>query len=287
MTGKRSAVVTGAGSGIGACITTRLAESGWDVFAVARAPEQLDLLAAINNVRAMRADIRSDDDVNLLAGTVAEHTDYLHALVNCAGVLVAGTVGATPVRLWETAVETNFLGTLRVTQALLPLLAHPNGRIVTMSSIAASVTVSPQGPYAASKAALEIAMEALGQDLVASGARVTIVQPGVVATPIHASAPVGSDTLDTHTLRLGLRLGAFVRSQLRSDPTTPAYVADRVVEILASPSPPFRAIVGTDAIAMANGRKRSADTDWVDWWGRADDASWREDFQLRTGLAAP
>ena len=287
MTGPRTAVVTGAGSGIGACVTERLALEGWEVHAVARTPEHLDRLGAGGNVHPVHADIRSDCDVARLVEHVAARTERLDALVNGAGVLVAGTVGATPVDVWDAAVQTNFLGTLRVTQGLLGLLAHRGGRIVTLSSVAASVSVSPQGPYAASKAALEVAMETLAQDLASCGARVTILQPGIVATAIHERFPQGSETLDADGLRLGLRLASFVRSQLRDHPTTPEQVADRVVQVIDDADPPLRATIGSDAFSLAAGRSRSSDTEWSDWWGNADDTSWRDGFLVRTGMAAP
>lgn len=286
MTDTRAAVVTGAGSGIGAGIVTHLATIGWEVFAVARSADQLDDLGRLSNVHPVRADVRSDADIAEVLDIVSAGHERLDALINSAGILVAGTIAATPMKVWESAIETNFLGTLRVTQALLPRLRHPAGRIVTISSVAVTAPVSPQGPYAASKAALEVALETLAQELVPVGARVTVVQPGVVATPMHRSLPEGANTLDGDALRLGLRLAAFVKSQLRRA-TTVDEVVQSVVGILAHPDPPFRVTVGTDAAALAHHRAISDHRDWVRWWGGSDDADWLAQFPARTGLAAP
>ena len=282
----RRAVVTGAGSGIGAAITRQLAAQGWQVIGTARSESGAAELHRTPNVVGVRADIRTEEGARALADRVRTDGGRLDALVNNAGILVAGTVGGSPPEVWEEAMATNFFGTLRVTRALLPALTRGQGRIVAISSVACDVTASPQGPYTASKAALEQAMEALDQELVPTGARVTILRLGIVPTPIHRH-PVGADVLDPTGRRLGGRLAAVVRGQLAGSPTQPADVGVAVSKLLSDPAPPLRVTLGEDAHALLKARSRAADRDWSQWWATEDDAAWQAGFEEKTGLAPP
>jgi NAD(P)-dependent dehydrogenase (short-subunit alcohol dehydrogenase family) len=282
----RRAVVTGAGSGIGAAITSQLAAQGWQVIGTARSQSGVAELQQLPNVVGVRADIRTEEGAGALADRVRALGGQLDALVNNAGILAAGTVGGSPPEVWEQAMATNFFGTLRVTRALLPALTGSQGRIVAISSVACDVTASPQGPYTASKAALEQAMQALDQELVTTGVRVTILRLGIVPTPIHRH-PVGADALDPTGRRLGARLAAVVRGQLAGSPTRPADVGVAVSQLLSDPAPPLRVTLGEDAHALLRARSRATDRDWARWWATEDDAAWRAGFQERTGLAPP
>ena len=115
----RTAVVTGASSGIGAATARRLVKDGYEVIAAARREDRLAALAQETGVRAARLDVTDADSVAEFAATVGE----LDVLVNNAG----GAFGADPVATgsvadWQAMFDVNVLGTLRVTQALLPKL---------------------------------------------------------------------------------------------------------------------------------------------------------------------
>lgn len=281
-----TAVVTGAGSGIGHAFVTRLADDGYDVFAFARRTDHLDVLDRVDRVTAVRVDIRDAVDVDAAARLVGDHTDRVDVLVNSAGILAAGTASTSPVELWRDAFDTNVIGTLRVTQALLPRLRHDRARIIVISSVAAAATVSPQAPYAASKAALERTFEALAQELHMSQARVMIVQPGIVPTPIHGRLPAGLDTLAVDERRFAARLGSFVRAQLPTA-TTPAGLVDDVLAVAATADPPLILPIGDDGVALTARRRSVDDTDWVRWWGQLDDGAWAAGFEAMTGVPAP
>jgi NADP-dependent 3-hydroxy acid dehydrogenase YdfG len=129
------AVVTGASSGIGTATARRLAAEGYEVVAAARRRERLDELAASTpGVRAAPLDVTSPDSVAALAADL----DDIAVLVNNAG----GAVGIEPIERadpadWQTMYDTNVLGVLRVTQALLPALERgAGGHVVVTGSIA-------------------------------------------------------------------------------------------------------------------------------------------------------
>jgi NADP-dependent 3-hydroxy acid dehydrogenase YdfG len=145
----RTAVVTGASSGIGAATARRLVKDGYEVIAAARREDRLAALARETGVRPARLDVTDEESVRTFAATLTE----LDMLVNNAG----GAFGADPVPTadpadWQAMFEVNVVGTLRVTQALLPLLqAGPGGTIVNLTSTAAYVNYEGGGGYSAAK----------------------------------------------------------------------------------------------------------------------------------------
>ncbi|MCU1431881.1 MAG: short-chain alcohol dehydrogenase [Actinotalea sp.] len=181
--GTLRAVVTGASSGIGAATVRRLRSAGWDVVAVARRADRLQELASQTGAVPVVADVTSDDDVARLAAAVVAD-GRVHALVNNAG----GAVGADPVAGgavadWEAMYAVNVLGTLRVTQALLPALeASGRGDVVVLTSTAAHDTYPGGGGYVAAKHAQRAIATTLRLELVGRPVRVIEVAPGMVRT---------------------------------------------------------------------------------------------------------
>ena len=175
------AVVTGASSGIGAATARRLAAEGFEVVAAARRIDRLaELAASTAGVRAVPLDVTSADSVDALA----ESLDDVAVLINNAG----GAIGVEPVEQadpadWQRMYDTNVLGVLRVTQALLPALERGDGgHIVITGSIAGHVVYEGGGGYAAAKHAASAVAETLRLELNGRPVRVTEVAPGMVRT---------------------------------------------------------------------------------------------------------
>jgi NADP-dependent 3-hydroxy acid dehydrogenase YdfG len=175
------AVVTGASSGIGAATARRLAAEGFSVVAAARRRDRLDeLAAAVPGVRAMVLDVTSAESVAALAASV----DDVAVLVNNAG----GALGMEPVAAadpadWLRMYETNVLGAMRVTQALLPALERGDGgHIVLVGSTAGRSVYEGGGGYTAAKHAAAAMVETLRLELNGRPVRVTEVAPGMVHT---------------------------------------------------------------------------------------------------------
>jgi len=181
MTGRGTAVVTGASSGIGAATARRLAAEGYEVVAAARRRERLDSLASsAPGIRAVTLDVTSPSSVAELASSLSD----VAVLVNNAG----GAVGVEPVEAadpadWQAMYDTNVLGVLRVTQALLPLLERgAGGHIVVTGSIAGHLVYEGGAGYTAAKHAASAVVETLRLELNGRPIRVTEVAPGMVAT---------------------------------------------------------------------------------------------------------
>jgi NADP-dependent 3-hydroxy acid dehydrogenase YdfG len=177
---RRRAVVTGASSGIGAATARRLAKAGFEVVAVARREDRLVRIAEETGGRALTVDVTDAAAVGEMAAVVG----LCDVLVNNAG----GAWGADPVAdgdpaEWRRMFEVNVLGTLHVTQALLPLLrAGDGGTIVNITSTAAYVNYEGGAGYSAAKHAQHALTETLRLELCGQPVRVIEIQPGMVRT---------------------------------------------------------------------------------------------------------
>lgn len=181
---RRVAVVTGASSGIGEATARVLAAQGFHVVAVARRSERIGALAAEIGGTAVAADVTDDGSVAALSDQLERLGGPVSVLVNNAG----GAKGLEPVAdadldHWRWMWETNVLGTLRVTRALLPgLIASGDGLIVTVTSIAALETYDGGSGYTAAKHAQGALHRTLRGELLGQPVRLTEIAPGAVET---------------------------------------------------------------------------------------------------------
>jgi len=176
----RTALVTGASSGIGAATSRSLAAAGFQVVAAARRLERCEEIAREVDGRAIQLDVTDPGSVAALAGALPE----LSVLVNNAG----GALGLEPVadadeENWRRMYETNLIGVMRVTKALLPALERSgNGHIVVMGSSAGREVYEGGGGYTAAKHAANALSRTLRLELLGKPIRVTEIAPGLVAT---------------------------------------------------------------------------------------------------------
>lgn len=175
------AVVTGASSGIGAATARRLAAEGFSVVAAARRRERLEALAAaVPGIEPATLDVTSAESVAALASSL----DDVAVLVNDAG----GAIGVEQVAAadpadWLAMYETNVLGAMRVTQALLPALERGSGgHVVLVGSTAGRWVYEGGGGYTAAKHAAAAMVQTLRLELNGKPVRVTEIAPGMVHT---------------------------------------------------------------------------------------------------------
>jgi NADP-dependent 3-hydroxy acid dehydrogenase YdfG len=177
---RKVAVVTGASSGIGEATAKSLAQQGFHVVAVARRADRIEALARDIGGTAIVTDVTDDAAVDALAAQL----DRVDVLVNNAG----GARGLAPVadsdlEHWRWMWETNVLGTLRVTKALMPaLIASGDGLIITVTSIAALETYDNGAGYTAAKHAQGALHRTLRGELLGKPVRLTEIAPGAVET---------------------------------------------------------------------------------------------------------
>jgi NADP-dependent 3-hydroxy acid dehydrogenase YdfG len=177
----KTAVVTGASSGIGAATARALAEAGWQVFAGARREDRLHEVTDPIGATAIPLDVTDPASVETFAARLPE---AIHLLVNNAG----GAQGVEKVEAalddkWRWMWETNVLGTMRVTRALLPRLrASGDGHIINVGSIAGFETYIGGAGYTGAKHAERALTRTLRLELNGEPIRVTDVAPGLVET---------------------------------------------------------------------------------------------------------
>lgn len=176
----RTAIVTGASSGIGAATARRLAKDGYDVVLAARRTDRLRALADETGGRAVPLDVTDPASVAALAGAV-ERCDVL--VNNAGGAFGAESVASGDPADWARTFELNVLGTLHVTQALVPKLRSSDAAtIVTITSTAAHVNYEGGGTYSAAKHAQHALVQTLRLELCGEPVRVVEIAPGMVRT---------------------------------------------------------------------------------------------------------
>jgi len=193
----RTAVVTGAASGIGRAIAVSLSRRGCNL-ALADVDEvgMADTAKLVNGVRVSRhrLDVADRVAVAQFPNVVAVEHGGVDVLINNAGVAVGGTFEQVSDEDFEWLFEINFWGVVRMTRAFLPLLrASEDARVVNLSSVYGIVAPPEQTAYSASKFAVRGFSEALRHELEGSGIGVSVVHPGGVATSIvkNARVPAG------------------------------------------------------------------------------------------------
>ena len=181
MTLSRTAVVTGASSGIGAATARTLAAAGFHVFCVARRRDRIEALAAEIAGTPVVCDVTSEESVAALAAQVGQRLDVL---VNHAG----GAFGAGPVAQavsedWRRMFEVNVIGLVQVTRALLPaLVASGDGVVLNVGSTAGRIGYEGGAGYAAAKHGTKVVTETLRLELWDQPVRVCEIAPGMVRT---------------------------------------------------------------------------------------------------------
>lgn len=195
---QKSAVITGASTGIGHAITKKLNDEGWRVFGSVRKEEDAARLRDEfgDNFTPLLFDVTEPESIRIAAQSVrrALNGRTLNGLINNAGVALGGPLLYLDPNILRRQIDINIMGPFNVTQAFGPLLGADKklqgepGRIVNMSSVAGKVAAPILGPYAISKHGLEAFSESLRRELMVHGIDVIIIGPGAVKTPIWAKA---------------------------------------------------------------------------------------------------
>lgn len=198
--GTPTAVVTGASSGIGAATARQLAAAGLHVVVTARRKDRIEALAAEINAAGHSAtahvlDVTDRAAVDAFAAELDRLPSVDVLVANAGGALGADPVASGDPDDWRRMFETNVIGTLHTTQALLPALtASGNGTVVILSSTAGFATYEGGGGYVAAKHGEHVLAETLRLEIVGTPVRVIEVAPGMVKTEEFASTRFRGDT---------------------------------------------------------------------------------------------
>ena len=268
----RSAVVTGAGSGLGRDIALGLATKGYVVFGTAlNAGEVQDLKEASGGrVSLTVCDITKEQAVRAWAASVsdAQGGGGLSLLINNAGILTPGPLEVLPLDAMRHEFEVNVFGALSVVNAFLPALRKARGRIVQISTWTASLPLPFNGPSGASKAAMEVFATVYRAELKPFGIDVVVVPAGNMRTggPAKTAAALARTAermtaqerdlygraFDTFAAKLNSMQGSGLAS---------AEAAARVIEVTEQNPAPRLAAVGRDTEEILRAVREQSDAE--------------------------
>ena len=241
-------LITGAARGIGMATAQLLANRGHSVVAT-----DISALSGLEGIQAHALDVTSDDSV----ARCLEEVGPLDAIVNNAGIFGQGPVESYPLDRIRQMFETNTLGALRIIQALLPAWRkRGSGVIVNVSSVSGRLSSPLEAAYCASKFALEALTESLHFEVRHFGIRSVLIEPGAIATGIHASE-LHKGSADYAGL-WEQWAGAHTKMTGPSGRPGPELVALAIASAIEDPATPLRVPVGQDA-AMILALRRSLD----------------------------
>jgi NADP-dependent 3-hydroxy acid dehydrogenase YdfG len=236
----RVAAVTGASSGIGEATARALSEAGASVAIGARRADRLDALAGSLSGPKLIRELDVSDEEQARAFVQAAHDELggLHILVNNAGVMLLGPVADADTDDWRRMIGVNLLGLLYCTHAALPLIeASGGGDVVNISSVAGRRADAGAAVYNMTKFGVHAFSEALRQEALHAGIRVTTVAPGFVETELqgHNVDPLVRRTMERHREQIGDVLRAEdIAEQIVHAVSLPAHVC--VNEVVVRPT---------------------------------------------------
>lgn len=255
----RSALVTGASTGIGRASALRLDGAGWRVFAGVRREEDAESLreAGSERLTPVHLDVTDAAQVAAAAERVAAEADGLAGLVNNAGVAVPSPLETIPIEDFRRQLEVNLTGQVAVTQALLEQIRAARGRIVFISSIGGRIAFPLTGAYHAAKFGIEAVGDVFRQELRPWGIGVSIVEPGSIDTPIWDRGERTADEIGGRSPEREALYGRMIEAYRATVRRTaergisPEKVAKAVEHALSASRPRTRYLVGIDARVQA------------------------------------
>ncbi|RNG23533.1 oxidoreductase [Streptomyces botrytidirepellens] len=261
----RTWLITGASRGFGRRLAEAVLESGDQLVATARRPEQLDDLVPRygQRVRVAALDVTDADAARAAVRTAVDGFGRLDVVVNNAGYANSGPIEEMPEQDFRDQFETNFFGVVNVTRAALPVLRERrSGVFVQFSSLGGRVGGTPgMGAYQSAKFAVEGFSEVLAGEVAPFGVKVVIVEPGAFRTDWQGTSmelhPVGAYYEQT--------VGAMNRYRQENNgmqPGDPARAAEVIIDAVDHDDPPRRLLLGAQAVtaALEAGEARAEET---------------------------
>jgi NAD(P)-dependent dehydrogenase (short-subunit alcohol dehydrogenase family) len=256
-------LITGASSGIGKATALRFQSEGWNVIATMRDPAVSDL-ANLDNVLVTRLDVTDSTSITAAVSEGIARFGAIDVLLNNAGYGAYGPLEAFSTDRIRRQFDTNVIGLLDVTKAVLPhMRARRSGTIVNISSIGGQITFPLGTLYHGTKFAVEGLSEALHYELEPLGIRVRIVQPGMIKTDFGGrSFDFAMDEDLTDYAPSAEAMGRLF-GKLASNPSAPDLVADVIWHAANESGNQLRFRAGQDAVDLLNQRKSQEDASFI------------------------
>ena len=254
--------ITGSSRGFGAELVRAVLAHGDRVVATARKPEQLrDLIEGFEDrARLFALDVTDADAGAAAVEFAVSEFGRIDVVVNNAGYANSAPIEETDPEDFRAQIEANLFGVVNVTRAALPVLrAQRSGVFVQFSSIGGRAGGTPGlGAYQTAKFAVEGFSEVLANEVAGFGVKVIIVEPGAFRTDWMGSSMTMHEPGPDYRDALG-RMHEMRRTANGSQPGDPARAARIIIDVVESPEPPRRLLLGSDAvdIALASGAERN------------------------------
>lgn len=248
--GKKTALVTGASSGMGKSIAKRLIQDGYQVYVAARSVDKMADLAKLG-AQPLRMDVSKDEEIVAGVDTILAQTGGVDVLVNNAGFGLYGPVEEIPLAEARYQFEVNVFGAAQLTQLLLPAMRErKSGTIVNITSMGGKIYTVLGAWYHATKHALEGWSDSLRLELEPFGIRVVIVEPGLIETGFGDAGQSGlaerSKSGPYEKLANGV-VKSMQTSYGQNRGTSPDVIADTVAKAVSASRPKTRYAVGAYA----------------------------------------
>jgi hypothetical protein len=261
-------MITGASRGFGALIARDALQRGERVVATARNPQTvIDALGAHPNLLAVRLDVTNESDAIAAAEHAIERFGRIDVLVNNAGYGLLGAVEEASADEVKAQFDTNVFGLLHVTRAVLPWMRRQgSGHVINISSVGGYAAYAGWGVYGATKFAVEGLTEALAQELAPLGIHATVVEPGFFRTNfLDASSLVSTKTNIAQYADTVGAMRSFAAGANYQQPGDPERLAQAILKLADSPTPPVRLPLGSDTIARLQQKNRLVEAELESW----------------------
>lgn len=233
---EKTAFITGASSGIGKAAAQVLAKAGYRVIGTSRKASPNEVR---DGVRLIACDVTSDASVAEAVALAHAELGHIDLLVNNAGYALSGAAEESSTEQVRSLFDTNFLGTVRVTNAVLPIMRQQgSGRILNIGSVFGLIPGPFGAYYAATKHALEGYSESLDHEVRQHGIRVAVIEPWATKTAIEANSPQGDRPVAAYAQALANYRAAFDAAMAAGD--TPEDVAATIVRAAKDKTPRLR-----------------------------------------------
>ncbi|SDT68425.1 NADP-dependent 3-hydroxy acid dehydrogenase YdfG [Mucilaginibacter mallensis] len=260
----KTILITGASSGIGKETAKLFQQKGWNVIATMRNPQSETELTQLGNVLVTKLDVLDLSSVENAVAEGLQKFGKIDVLVNNAGYGAYGPLESFPREKIVRQFNTNVIGLLDVTKAILPhFRENKDGMIINISSIGGKVTFPLGSLYHGTKFAVEGISEALSYEVEAFGGKVKIVEPGAIATDF-AGRSFDFSNDESLTEYQGIVAALFAAIPAMTENASPAsLVAEVIYEAATDGKNQIRYTAGEDAKVLLDNRKQLDDATFI------------------------
>lgn len=263
----KTLLITGASTGFGRALAKEALNRGYQVALAVRNPESVAELTAQypGKAVAIQFDLTKAADAERVVKETLEQFGQLDVLINNAGYGLLAALEESSDELLARNLETNFTGPFRLIRAVLPVMrAQKQGRVISLSAIAAYANHPGFAVYAGAKAALDAACDAAAQETAAFGIKFTQVIPGPYRTDFIGRSLDHAPRIPDYEATVG-KFGAYLAKVEGKQPGDPNAASSLILDLLDEEKPPFRLVIGQYATTTFAKKLAASEAELTAW----------------------